>query len=269
MATAIWCIVVVFVAVTVAVAGLTLVQRLIPLPVREEHNATTATMFGALYVVYGLMVGFSAFLVADQFDTAQKTVESEAGSVEEIYHLAEQLPGPERQKIQGLTESYARTVVEQGWPMMARGQSSERAAEISDELRRGVMGIKPKTSAEQEVYAQDLTLIQNLDEYRALRLLEVRQGIPDMLWVVLLVGAVITTGCTYLFGMRTPFLHVTMVSRLPRSSSSSPSALSSTLSTASCRLARMRSRSSSTRSRRVADLAPCTISTSSSTHGRF
>ncbi len=211
MTTAIWCIVVVSVAVMVAVAGLILVQRLVPFSIRESHNATTATMFGALYVVYGLMVGFSAFLVADQFDTAQKTVESEAGSVEEIYHLAEQLPRPQRQKVQGLAVSYARTVVEQGWPMMARGRSSKQAAEIADQLRRGVMDFEPKTSAEQEVYAQSLTLVQNLDEYRALRLLEVREGIPDMLWVVLLVGAVITTCCTYLFGMRTPGLHVIMV----------------------------------------------------------
>jgi len=209
--TAFWGIVVVSVAVAVAVAGLILVQRLVPFSVRESHNATTATMFGALYVVYGLMVGFSAFLVANQFDTAQKTVESEAGSVEEIYHLAERLPRPERQKIQGLAESYARTVVEQGWPMMERGRSSEQAAEIADELRRGVMGFDPKTGTEQEVYAQGLTLVQDLDEYRALRLLEVREGIPDILWVVLLVGAVITTGCTYLFGMRTPGLHVVMV----------------------------------------------------------
>lgn len=211
METTIWGIGVVSVAVAVAVAGLILVQRLVPFSVRESHNATTATMFGALYVVYGLVVGFSAFLVEDQFDTAQKTVESEAGSIEEIYYLAERLPGPERQKIQGLAESYATTVIDQGWPMMARGRSSERAAQIADELRQGVMGFEPKTGAEQEVYAQGLTLIQDLDEYRALRLLEVREGIPNILWVVLIVGAVITTGCTYLFGMRTPGLHVVMV----------------------------------------------------------
>ena len=84
--------------------------------------------------------------------------------MEEIFHLAERLPGPERQKIQGLAQSYARTEVEQGWPMMARGGSSERAAEIADELRRGVMGFNPKTGTEHEIYAQGLTLVQDLDE---------------------------------------------------------------------------------------------------------
>ena len=211
MATAIWGIVGVSVAVTVAVAGLILVQRLVPFSVREAHNNHTATMFGALYVMYGLIIGFSAFLVAGQFDTAQKTVEDEAGSVEEIYHLAEQLPAADRQRIQGLAESYARTVVEEGWPMMAQGRLSPQAARISDELRQSVLQVKPETNDEQAVYAQTLTLVQELDESRALRLLEVREGIPFILWVVLIVGGVTTVGFTYLFGVSTPRLHMLMV----------------------------------------------------------
>ena len=134
MATAIWSIVVVSVAVAVAVAGLILVQRLVPFSVRESHNSHTGAMFGALYVVYGLMVGFSAYLVAFQFDAAQQTVENEANSVEEIYRLAEQLPGQERREVQDLAESYAR--------------------------------FEPKTGSEQVIYAQALTLIQDFDEYR-------------------------------------------------------------------------------------------------------
>jgi uncharacterized membrane protein YccC len=57
--------------------------------------------------------------------------------------------------VQGLAESYARTVVEEGWPMMERGRVSGRT--------------------------------------------------------VLIVGGMITVCFTYLFGMRTPRLHVLMV----------------------------------------------------------
>ena len=42
----------------------------VPLSVREWHYVNTATMFGALYVVYGPIVGFLAYLVAGQFDAA-------------------------------------------------------------------------------------------------------------------------------------------------------------------------------------------------------
>lgn len=211
MATAIWSIVVVLVAVAVALAGLIPAQRLVPFSVRESHNSHTAAMFGALYVVYGLMVGFSAYLVAVQFDAAQQTVENEANSVEGIYRLAGQFPGQKRQEIQNLAESYARTVIEEGWPLMEQGRSSSRAEELADELRRGVMNFEPKTDAEQAIYTQSLTLIQDFDEYRSLRLLEVREGIPSILWIVLIVGGVTTVGFTYLFGMKTPRLHLLMV----------------------------------------------------------
>ena len=60
------------------------------------------------------MVGFSAYLVANQFDAAHKTVEGETDSAEEAYRLAEQFPEQKRREVQSLAESYARTVVEEG-----------------------------------------------------------------------------------------------------------------------------------------------------------
>ncbi len=211
LAAAIWGVLVVVLAIALALVAMIPVGRLVPFSVRESHNSNTATMFGALYVTYGLMVGFSAYLVADQYDAAQQTAENEARSMEEIYRLAEQFPEPKRSEVQGLAESYVRTVVEDGWPMMRQGRASARAGEIGDELRRSVMGFEPGTEAEQAVYAQALTLVQEFDEYRTLRLLEVREGMPSILWVVLLVGGVFTVCFTYLFGMRTPHLHVVMV----------------------------------------------------------
>ena len=52
-------------------------------------------------------------------------MENEAGSLEEIYRLAGRLP--ERGEVRGLAESYAGTVVEEGWPMTERGRVSARA----------------------------------------------------------------------------------------------------------------------------------------------
>jgi hypothetical protein len=37
--------------------------RLVPLPLRQSHNAATGTIYAALYVMFGVTVGFSHFLV--------------------------------------------------------------------------------------------------------------------------------------------------------------------------------------------------------------
>lgn len=200
--------------VVLAVAGLFVTRRLVPLPLRESHNAATGILFGALYVMYGVMVGFSVYLVANQYDIAQKTVEAEAGNVEEIHRLAGGLPEPERREIRDLTESYGRAVVEEGWPLMEQGRLSPRAEKLSDELREKVVDLDPGTAGEQAIYSQVLTLVQQLGENRNLRLLEAREGIPFILWFVLIGGGIITVALTYLFGMKTFWLHVVTVAAL-------------------------------------------------------
>jgi hypothetical protein len=202
---------VVGISVAAALAGFFVVRRVVPMEFRETHNANTAVIFGALYVMYGLIVGFSACFASYQFDLAQRNVEVEAGSVQELHRLAEGLSEEER-RVQDLTESYARTVIEEGWPLMQReGRISPKAGEISDELRRGVLAFEPRTEAEDELYAQALDLVGDLDQNRALRLLEVRESIPSVLWVVLIIGGATTVLFKYLLGVRTEWLYAFMI----------------------------------------------------------
>ena len=86
---AFWGALTVAVPVALVLGGFAVARRLVPLGLREPHNANTAVMVGALYVMYGLIVGFSTYLVAYQYDTAQKTAQDEAGSVAEIHRVAE------------------------------------------------------------------------------------------------------------------------------------------------------------------------------------
>ena len=214
LGTVFWGVLTVAVSVAVALGGFGVVRRLVPFELREAHNSNTAVMFGALYVMYGLIVGFSALLVANQYETAQRTAQSEANSVEEIFRLAEGFPESKRREVQGLAESYTRTVVEEGWPLMEGGRVSVEAGDISGRLRQSVLSFETGSEKEETIYAQTLTLVADLDEYRALRVLEVREGIPEILWVVLLVGGVLTVGFTYLLAIRTLGLHIVMICAL-------------------------------------------------------
>lgn len=110
-----------------------------------------------------------------------------------------------------MAESYAQTVVDEGWPLMREGRTSARAGATADDLRRGVVAFEPGTERENALYAQALTLVENLDEYRGRRLLEVNEGIPSILWVVLITGGAVTVVFTYLLGVSTERLHVVMI----------------------------------------------------------
>jgi hypothetical protein len=205
---------VVLLSVALAVAGLVLVQRLVPLPLRESHNEGLAIIYAALYVMFGVMVGFSAYLVLNKYNTSQETVKREANSVEEIYRLAEQFPEPKREQIQELATSYARVVVDEEWPLMREDEVSPRAGALADELQRSIQDFEPGTVSEQTLYSQGLERVRDLDEAREVRLLNVREGLPPILWIALVSIGIDTILFTYFVGMKNAWLHAWAVAAL-------------------------------------------------------
>ena len=195
--------------VSVALAGLLLVRRLVPLPIRESANAVTGIIYGATYVLYGITLAFSLYLGNQEANEARETVEREAGSLEGLFEIAEQLPQPQRDRIQKLTESYARVVVEEEWPLMERGAKSQESPQAEahiDKLQQTVVEYEPNSSAEGELYSQGITLALDIEDEREIRLLHSRQDSHRLLWHVLVSGGVITVLLSYFFGSKVVWL---------------------------------------------------------------
>jgi hypothetical protein len=77
-----------------------------------------------------------------------------------------------------------------------------------------VQRYEPHTDAQDALYAEALSEVADLEENREFRLLAVNEGIPYIVWVVLVVGGVLTVGFTYLFGMESVWLHAVAVAGL-------------------------------------------------------
>ena len=199
--------------VLVAVVGLVLVQRLVPPNLREEHNNVAGFIYAVLGVAYGVLLGLVLVAVWQDYKTAQTTVESEANELAGVYFLASRFPEPERTRVQDHARTYARVVVEE-WPMMERGQTIPRANSLVRELRLKLLEFDPRTKGEQVLYERGLAQVHDVADARRLRLLQVREGIPDLLWVVLVAGGVITVFFAYLFGLNSNLAHALMVAAL-------------------------------------------------------
>jgi hypothetical protein len=117
MSVVFWGIVIVLGAVLLSLAGEALVQRLLPLKIREADNAVTGVIYEALLVFFGLTVGFALFIVWTEYREAESTVAREADTVADLYQLAEYFPDPERDQIQNLARSYAKVVATEEWPL--------------------------------------------------------------------------------------------------------------------------------------------------------
>jgi hypothetical protein len=202
------------VAMALAVGGLILVQRLVPIAVRRQHNDVAGFIYAVLGVTYAVLLGLMVVAVWEEWNAAARTADDEASSLAEIFWIANRMPESTGHEVQELARSYARVVVNEEWPLMEREQSSPRAWDLLDDIRASLQNFDPSTPEEQVIYEQSLERMRDLADARRDRLLEAEQGLPIILWVVLIAGGVIVVAFTYLFGLDSTVIHLLMVASL-------------------------------------------------------
>jgi Protein of unknown function (DUF4239) len=199
-------------AMVLAVGGVTLAHNRVSIDLRKAHTLPLSLINGGLNIMFGVIVGFSAFLVLNKYLDAQQAVQSEAADVEKLYTHAEDFPEPKRNEIQGLTVAYARAVVDEEWPLMREGSTSPRVEALAEELRRSIVDFKPTTSAQQTLYAHVLGEMDDLGDSRETRILYISAGLPSLLWVALVCLPIVMITFSCLVGMENRRWHLLVVS---------------------------------------------------------
>jgi Protein of unknown function (DUF4239) len=202
-----------------ALAGLELVQRLVPASSRQPHNDVAGFIYAALGVIYAVLLALVVISVWEEYQAASETVEQEANALAEIFWLGNRLPEPEATHIQELTRSYAEEVVNKEYPLMEQGeaplmtqtQGTPAGWTLIDDIRANLQEFQPHTPAEEQLYAEGLDQVQRLADARRMRLVAAEEGIPGVLWAVLIFGGVAAIGFTYLFGLANTWAHRLMV----------------------------------------------------------
>jgi hypothetical protein len=203
----------------VALVGLEVVQRLVSASSRQPHNDVAGFIYAALGVIYAVILALVVIAVWEKYQAASETVDQEANATAEIAWLAHRLPEPEGTHIQELCRSYAEEVVHKEWPLMEQGKAPPMTQErgtpsgwtIIDDIRASLQDYEPRTRAEEQLYAAGLDQIEELNDARRMRLVAAEEGIPGVLWSVLIFGGIAAIGFTYLFGMENTWAHRLMV----------------------------------------------------------
>jgi Protein of unknown function (DUF4239) len=102
--------------------------------------------------------------------------------------------------------------MEQGeTPSMVQGAGTSEGWIIIDDIREELQEVEPRTPADEQLYAEGLDQIQRLGDARRMRLVAAEEGVPGVLWAVLIFGGMAAVGFTYLFGLENTWAHRLMV----------------------------------------------------------
>jgi Protein of unknown function (DUF4239) len=179
------------VVTAIAVAAMLFVRRRAPDGSYFQDGDRASGVFGVLAGGFAIFAGFVIFLAFTTYDQSRNGSETEALLVAQQYETAQLLPAKSRAALSGELVCYARYVVHRSWPQLESGTHAESLNPWGVALFRSIEKVEPVSASEQAAYSKWLDQTSDREEGRRDRIHGAANVIPDTLWVVLLVVAVI------------------------------------------------------------------------------
>jgi hypothetical protein len=185
----VWAFLILVAADAVAIATMLFVRRRAPEGSYFEDGDRASGVFGVLATGFAIFAGFVIFLAFTQYDNSRSGAEAEALVVGQQFETAQYLPT--RVELSGQLVCYARAVVQAEWPRMEDGSTGNTLNPWSVEMFHTLQATSARTPAEQSAYDRWHDQTATREEARRDRLHGAAGIIPDSLWLVLALTALV------------------------------------------------------------------------------
>lgn len=185
-----------------ALAGVTLVRRRYSAEALKENHEVAAIALNTFGLFYGVMLAFVVFVAWGGYDDATKNLEMEASQALDIFYSAKAFPAPANRILQQGLKDYVSAVSDDEITKLAEGRLSLHSGRAHDALAALFYNLDAQSVPNRELYAEALRSLNKLAEYRRLRIFAGNDAVPSVIWLVLLVGGVISISYNCFFGMK-------------------------------------------------------------------
>jgi hypothetical protein len=180
------------VVVSAAIAAKLLARRRAPVGGWFADSPRSAGTLSVIGTMFAVVLAFVILLALQSYQRAREGSSVEAVAVSELSSVAAVFKSPTSDRLQGGLVCYARAVIDDEWPAMREGHSSELVQSWIDKLQREFAIADPQGAREETAYAQWFDEQAQRREGRRERLAEATPFVPLPLWFVLGIGAAVT-----------------------------------------------------------------------------
>jgi Protein of unknown function (DUF4239) len=189
------------------VAGLIAVVRWFPQAGGYRDNDVKGVFFGAVAVLYAVLLAFIVVTVWSDFADAGKATQAEATRASALLRDATAFPAEDRQRVRRRVLDYVRVVVDDEWRTLASGDPSPAAIRAFDALWAEYVDLRPRRPDTETMYRESIARLNELGENRELRVISSRASLLTPMWILLIAGFVVCMAFTYLFRMESLATH--------------------------------------------------------------
>jgi hypothetical protein len=182
-----------------AMAGPFVIRRFVPLERLRTNNEVAGFKFAVVGVVYAVLLAFAVIVVWERYNQAEADVAEEASAAITIFRLSHALDDQHGAAVRTATSAYLTNAIEQDWPGLQRGHVGPAAAQALSNVYSAVLKYHAVDVAEGLVVAEILRQVDAISKARRERIVTASGVVPDIIWVVLFGGALVTVAFTLFF----------------------------------------------------------------------
>lgn len=176
-----------------------------------SHNDVAGPILTTIGTVLAVMMSFMVIDVWQEYDGAAQNVQMEASAVSDLHHLADGFPSGVRVRLKDKLDTYVRDVLTIEWPEMKHGGESREAHNLAYDVLAIITAFRPVNGADATIQSTALSTTMKFLDARRQRIHDNRQGIPIVLWAIMLVIGAITVLFAFYFRVDRPKAQVVML----------------------------------------------------------
>ena len=181
---------------------------------KSHNNDVVACFVATIGVLYAVLLAMIAVASWNNYTVVDALVSQEADLVHSMFRDADSFPSPHREQFRSLLREYVDTVINVEWPSLQQGLEEKRASMAVDAIYNEWSTFEPKTQKETVVATEIFQRLNNFQTVRRNRIQTGLSGLMPVLWGVVIVGAILNLGMTFLFWMDNQKLHFVMTAVL-------------------------------------------------------
>jgi hypothetical protein len=184
----------------VSMLGPALVRRYVDIKRLTANNEVAGFKFATIGVLYAVLLAFAIIVVWQKFSDAEVDVVHEAGAAENIYRLSQGLTDTGGIAVRDAVTNYLKVTIDNDWPAMDRGTAAGGGAAKGalDAIYAALLSSDAQSNG--AVVSEMLRQLELITQARRARLIASQGAVPNVIWLVLLGGAVVTISFTFFFG---------------------------------------------------------------------
>ena len=170
---------------------------------RGKDNEIVGSVLASYGVLYGLLMSLITVAAYQNLNNVQSKVEAEAAALVALYRDCSEYPSPLREQLRTDLEKYCRTIIEEEWPRLRKGQHPRGAYSLYLEpIFQNLIALENHSERNKVVQSLAIQHFEEMAQLGRQRRNAAESAIPTVMWYVVIVGTIINFGLMWSFDMR-------------------------------------------------------------------